>query len=162
MERRVLIPGSFDPITAGHYDLALRAKELFDEVYLLVCVNGSKHGRFTVAQRLELLRAAFDGIPGFVTDSSEGLLCDYCRDHGIGTLVKGARGAVDFDYELSLSLINRSIGGIDTIILPTRAELMHVSSTMVSELIKYGKDFSQYVPRGTAELIAKYSAEARE
>ena len=74
--------------------------------------------------------------------------------HDIGVLVKGARGSVDFDYELSLSLINRAVEPeLDTIILPTRQEYLHISSTMVSEMIKYGRDYSDYVPSGTLRLL---------
>ena len=106
---------------------------------------------------LALLSAAFRGIPNITVDLSNGLLADYAVGRGIGTLVKGARNATDFDYELSLSLINRSLEPeLDTIILPTRAEYQHISSTMVREMIRYGKDYSRVVPCGTAELIAEY------
>ena len=80
--------------------------------------------------------------------------CDYAVRHDIGVLVKGARGSVDFDYELSLSLINRAVEPeLDTIILPTRQEYLHISSTMVSEMIKYGRDYANYVPSGTLRLL---------
>ena len=156
--RRALVPGSFDPPTIGHYDLALRAAEIFDEVYVTAFSNGEKHGRFDDQTRLRMLETAFDGIPNIICGVSHGLLADFCREKGIRFIVKGSRSAVDFDYELSMSLINRSLNNdLDTIVLPTRAELQHVSSTMISELIKYGKDYSQYLPEGVAELISEYT-----
>lgn len=160
MERitRALISGSFDPITAGHADLVQRAARIFDEVWVVVCANASKRDRFTPEQRLEMVKAAFGSCDRVKVGICEGLLADYARDHGITALVRGARGSVDFDYELSMSLINRSLNPeLDTVVLPTRAELQHVSSTMVSELIKYGKDYSQYLPEGVTELVRKYT-----
>ena len=160
MERvtRALVSGSFDPITAGHADLVERAARMFDEVWVVVCINASKRGRFTPEQRLDMVRAAFRNCDRVRVGLCEGLLADYAKERGITVLVRGARGSVDFDYELSRSLINRSLNPeLDTIVLPTRAELQHVSSTMISELIKYGKDYSQYLPEGVAELISEYT-----
>ena len=156
--RRALVPGSFDPPTVGHYDLVQRAAGIFDEVYVTAFSNGEKHGRFDDMTRLRMLRAAFDGIPGVVCNLSHSLLADYCREKGIRCIVKGSRSAVDFDYELSLSMINRAIDPeLETVIIPTRQEYMFVSSTMVSELIKYGKDPSPYLPHGVAEIVAEYN-----
>ncbi len=159
--RRAVLPGSFDPPTVGHYDLARRAAAIFDEVYVVAFVNSAKKGRFTPEQRLELLRVGFADLPNVRVDTSSELLADYCKKRGIATIVKGARGSVDFDYELSLSLINRSLEPeLDTVILPTRAELMHVSSTMVSEMIKYGREYAHLLPGDAAELVARYVREA--
>lgn len=152
-----LVPGSFDPPTVGHYDIVKRAAEMFDKVYVTAFVNSSKAGRFTPEQRLEMLKTAFGGFGNVVIDISHELLADYAAARSIGTVVKGARNATDFDYEMSLSLINRSISpDLDTVVLPAKGDHLHVSSTMVCELIKYGKDYSEVVPAGVAELIKKY------
>ena len=117
------MPGSFDPVTIGHYDVARRAAEIFDRLYVVAFVNSEKHGRFQASDRLRLLEAAFADITNIHCELSDGLLADYAVRHDIGVLVKGARGSVDFDYELSLSLINRAVEPeLDTIILPTRQE----------------------------------------
>lgn len=156
--RKALIPGSFDPPTVGHYDIVVRAASMFDEVYVVAFVNSSKHERFSVSERLKMLHAAFDGIKNVRVDVSQELLADYAAEHGIGTIVKGARSATDFDYEMSLALINRSINSeLDTVIIPTKAEHMHVSSTMVREMIRYGCDYTNAVPAGVAELIRGFS-----
>ena len=155
MQKRVaLVPGSFDPITIGHYDVAKRAAEIFDTVYVVAFVNSEKHGRFSAQDRLRMLEAAFSGIPNIRCELSTGMLADYAVEHGIGVLVKGARGSVDFDFELSLSMINRAVEPeLDTIIFPTRQEYLHISSTMVSEMIKYGRDYSKFVPAGAYEIL---------
>lgn len=158
--RKALIPGSFDPPTVGHCDLVTRAAAMFEEVWVVAFVNSSKHERFSIAERLKMLHAAFDGIKNVHVDVSQELLADYAAEHGIGTIVKGARSATDFDYEMSLALINRSINcELDTIIIPTKAEHMHISSTMVRELIRYGCDYSACVPEGVAALIGESSEE---
>ncbi len=152
-----LVPGSFDPPTIGHYDLVVRAAQMFDEVYVTAFVNSSKSGFFDAEQRLCMLKAAFADIKNVRVDSCGGLLADYAKEHGIGTIVKGARGNSDFEYEQSLALINRSlVPELDTVIIPTKAEYMHISSTMVRELIRYGCDYSRCVPNGVAEIIAEY------
>lgn len=155
--RKALISGSFDPPTVGHYDLVLRASKIFDEVYVTEFINSSKTTYFSSDERLQMLHAAFDSIPNVHVDIWGGLLADYAVEHGIGTIAKGARSATDFDYEMSLSLINRSIvPELDTIIIPTKAEYMHISSTMVRELIRYDCDYSKCVPVGVAELIESF------
>ncbi len=153
-----LIPGSFDPVTIGHYDIVCRAAAMFDEVYVVSFINSSKKDRFSPEQRLEMLKTAFSKLPNVNVDISQSLLAGYAFKHNAGTIVKGSRSATDFDYEMSLSLINRSINkNLDTIILPTKAEYMHISSTMVCELIRYGMDYSKCVPEGVGELIRKYT-----
>ena len=154
--RYALVPGSFDPVTKGHYDLVLRASKMFDKVFVVAFVNSSKAGFFTSNERLTLLRTAFRDIPNIEVDMSDGMLAAYAVEHGIGTLVKGARNAADFDYEMSLSLINRSIEPeLDTVVIPSKSQYMHISSTMVRELMKYGRDYSDAVPNGVAEEVEK-------
>lgn len=155
--KKAMIAGSFDPPTLGHVDIVMRAAKIFDEVWVVAFVNASKKGRYSDEQRLSMLHAAFDGIPGVHVDLSGGLLADYAEKKGIGTIVRGARSAADFDYEMSLSLINRSISPeLDTVILPADSRYGHISSTMVSELLRYGRDFSPYVPEGVAKLLSEY------
>ena len=150
-----LVPGSFDPPTIGHYDLVRRAAAIFDEVWVVAFVNPSKKGRFSVEAKRAMLERSFADMPNVHTDVSEALLAGYCAEKGIGTLVKGARSATDFDYEMSLAMINRSLDAeLDTIILPTRAEYLHISSTMVGEMLRYGQPYAHLVPPGTAEIIA--------
>lgn len=149
-----LIPGSFDPITVGHEDLIQRASMLFDEVIVCIFSNSSKQTMFTPEERLEFLHAAASEYRNVRADISSGLLADYAIQHRCDVIIKGARSGTDFDYEFSMASINRELAPmVETVILPSRCELSHISSTMVRELIKYGKDFKPFVPSSVAPLI---------
>ena len=158
--KRVLIPGSYDPMTAGHLDVILRAAALFDEVYVTVFQNSEKHTFFSGEQRLEMLRLACapfcgqSGLGKIICGISDGFLAQYAADNKIDAVIKGARNATDFDYEYWLSLILRSFDGkIETLVMPAKAEFQHISSTVVRELIKYNKPLTGYVPAEVAAYI---------
>lgn len=158
--KRALVPGSYNPVTLGHLDLILRAAELFDEVYAVIFDNCDKKYSCSLDKRLEMLEKSVspysekDGRGRIIAASSDGFLADYVRENGINAVVKGARGAVDFDYEYSLSIINRSFDAdFETIILPSKSEYQHISSTVVRELIKYGKDVRGYVPEEIEDML---------
>jgi pantetheine-phosphate adenylyltransferase len=151
--RRALIPGSFDPPTTGHLDMIRRTARLFDEVYVVVFDNSRKNNMFAAPVRLELIKLACVPLAGckdmgrIIADMSQGMLCDYAAEHNIDAVIKGARGGVDFDYEYPMSLVNRSLNpDMETLIMPSRAEYQHISSTAVRELLKYGKPLDGYVP----------------
>ena len=152
--RTAVLPGSFDPITVGHLDLAARAAALFDRVILCVMINGEKRSLFTMEQRLEMARAALAGIPNARAAAWDGLLADFARERGAAALVKGARGEADFGWELQLAQINRDLNpDLDTILLPARPEHLHISSTMVREMIRCHQKLDAYVPAGAAEVL---------
>ena len=148
-----LLPGSYDPITIGHYDIALRAAEIFDLVVIAVMQNAEKRYMFSIDKRYEAAKAAFCLDDRFRVIRSEGLLAQLARDiedeydNAKCVLVKGLRNASDFTYEYEMYEINKSIRSCETIFIPSPKEHMFVSSTFVRELIKYGEDFSPYVPQ---------------
>ncbi len=149
-----LIPGTFDPITVGHEDLIQRASMLFDEVVVCVFSNSSKKTMFTIDERYEFVCATVEKYRNVRADMCCGLLADYALEHRCDCILKGARNCVDFDYEHSMACINRELAPVvETVILPSKGELLHISSTMVRELIKYGKDFTPFVPSAVANLI---------
>ena len=153
-------PGSFDPITIGHMDLAERAAAIFDRVLLCVMVNGEKHHMFSLDQRLELARIAVGRFPNVEAVACDGLLADFARTHGACALVKGVRGAADLDWEAQMAQINRELcPGLDTVLLPARPEHLHVSSTLVREMLRYGRPPDPYVPPGTEELLQRIRQE---
>lgn len=154
--RRAVIPGSFDPVTVGHIDLIRRAALLFDEVYVVAFENCDKRGLFDMDTRLRFLTLSTMGITDakIIAAADRGMLADFVIAHKIDAIIKGARNATDFDYEYWLSIINRSFDArIETIILPARAEYQHISSTVVRELIKFGKPLDGYVPDEITALI---------
>lgn len=155
--KRALIPGSFDPPTIGHLDMIKRSACLFDEVYVVVFDNSEKKKTFSAQQRLDFLRricaplSQKDGMGRIIAGLSDKMLSDFASENKIDAVIKGARNASDFDYEYWLSIINRSFNAsFETLIMPAKAEYQHISSTVVRELIKYGKSLDGYVP---AEII---------
>lgn len=150
----VVCPGSFDPVTLGHLDIIRRAAALFDEVIVCVVANPNKEGTFTIDERTDLIRQVCADIPGVRVDSFYGLLVDYCRDQGATAVIKGLRDSTDYDYELPMAHMNRSISGIDTVFLPTRSDLSFVSSSLCREVTRLGGDVSHLLPDIVARALA--------
>lgn len=143
---RAVCPGSFDPITLGHLDIIGRTAGLFDELVVAVLINPDKRGLFSLDERLDLLRQTTAEWPNVVVDSFQGLLVDYCRDRGIGAIVKGIRAVSDFDYELQMAQMNKGLTGVDTFFLPTNPEFSFLSSSLVKQVAQYGGDVSRLLP----------------
>ena len=141
-------PGSFDPFTYGHLDIATRAAKMFETVHIVVVHNPAKNPRLTTAQRVELINVILKGKPGkyVVSSLDSGLLVDYCRDLGADALVKGVRTNVDLDYELPMAQVNRDLSGIETIFIPADPTHGFVSSSLVKQVFDLGGDISKYVP----------------
>ena len=144
--RKVVCPGSFDPVTNGHLDIVGRAAALFDEVTIVVAINRNKAGLFTVEERLELLAEVTTPWPNVRLDSFEGLLVDFCRDRGIPAVVKGLRAVSDFDYELQMAQMNRQLAGVETLFVPTSATYSYLSSSLLKEVAAHGGDVAGLVP----------------
>ncbi len=154
MKKIAIVPGSYDPVTYGHLDLIKRAAAMFDKVYATVLVNGEKQGCFTTEEKTQLLRCACRGMENVEIISHSGLTSDLLKELGAKFIVKGARNATDFDYEHSLTEIMRQLSpDCDTVILPSRPELFHVSSTYARELLKYGCELSDVADSETAALM---------
>lgn len=143
---KVVCPGSFDPVTNGHLDIIERSSHLFDEVVVAVLVNESKQGLFTMDERIEMLHEATDHLDNITIDTFEGLLVDYCKEHGISGIVKGLRAVSDFDYELQMAQMNNRLTGVDTIFIPTSPEYSFLASSLVKEVAKWGGDVAGLVP----------------
>jgi len=149
-----ICPGSFDPITVGHIDLASRAAAIFDKVILCVMVNAEKRHMFSLDERLELARAATASLPNVEAAACDGLLADFAQAHGACALVKGVRGASDLDWEVQMAQINRDLcPTLDTVFLPARPEHLHISSTLVREMLRYDRPLAPYIPPDTEELL---------
>jgi pantetheine-phosphate adenylyltransferase len=144
--RRAVCPGSFDPITNGHLDIIERASKLFDEVVVVVGVNNSKNRLFEPDERLEMIRESTAGLANVSVDVFRGLLVDFCRAHGIQAIVKGLRAVSDFDYELQMGQMNRSLAEVDTLFMPADPHYSFLSSSLVKEVATYGGDVSGLVP----------------
>jgi pantetheine-phosphate adenylyltransferase len=150
--RRIVCPGSFDPITNGHLDIIERASSLFDEVVIAVLVNQTKSSLFTVAERIEMIKEVTTKFKNVRVDSWSGLLVDYCKANDISTIVKGLRAVSDFDYELQMSQVNLQLQGVETIFMATAPSHSFLSSSLVKEIASYGGDVSAYMP---AAIVSK-------
>ena len=158
--RIAVCPGSFDPITVGHLDLIERASKIFDEVIVCVAINSDKRTMFTSQQRLEMARAAVTHLNNVRAELSEGLLADFARENNACALIKGARNGMDFDWEYQLAQINRDLmPQLDTILLPARPSHLHISSTMVRDMIRYHQKLDDYLPAGVLAVLEKYRKE---
>jgi pantetheine-phosphate adenylyltransferase len=144
--RRVLCPGSFDPVTNGHLDIISRASRLYDEVVVAVFVNQAKSSMFSVDERREMLLESTAAYGNVRIDTFQGLVVDYCRAHDIPVIVKGMRAVSDFDYELQMAQMNRGLAGVDTLFMPTNPEYSFLASSLVKEIAKWGGDVSALVP----------------
>jgi pantetheine-phosphate adenylyltransferase len=157
-------PGSFDPITLGHLDIAARAANLFDEVHILVVHNPSKAPRFSSEERVELIRTSLaeqkiQGPAKITVDTLDGgLLVNYCKMVGATALVKGFRTSVDLDYELPMAQVNRDLAGVETVFIPADPIHGHVSSSLVKQVADLGGEVTKYVTQSTARALAASAA----
>ena len=142
-----LFPGTFDPPTLGHVDLALRGLELFGRVTVAVGRNSSKAPLLDAERRVELLRASLGERPGISVLSFEGLLVDYCRDHGHDVILRGLRSVGDLEYEMAMTQTNRALAPeIETVFLLPRVEHGFTSSSLIKEIVRHGGDASRFLP----------------
>jgi pantetheine-phosphate adenylyltransferase len=153
--RKVLCPGSFDPVTNGHLDIISRCAQLYDEVVVAVFINQTKTSLFTVEERHELLTEVTAAFPNVRIDTFHGLVVDYCKEHDIPVIVKGMRAVSDFEYELQMAQMNRGLAGIDTLFMPTNPEYSFLASSLVKEIARWGGDVSSLVPPNVLKRLAE-------
>ena len=154
----VVCPGSFDPPTLGHIDIFERAAQLFDRVIVCVVHNPNKHGTFSAAERVDLLRATTAHLANVEIDSFTGLLVDYCHDKGAKSVIKGLRGATDYTYEEPMAHMNYEISAperVDTLFMSGDPSRSFVSSSLVREVAKLGGNISHLVPEQVAAALAQ-------
>ena len=152
--RRDICPGSFDPLHLGHCAVIHRAARLFDEVVVAVSTNPNKTHRFSEQTRIELVREVFADEPAVVVEPLEsGLIADYAERRDAVALVKGLRNGADYDYELPMATMNRSLTGVETVFLPGEPSLLHVSSSLVMEVAALGGDITSFVPEPVLRAV---------
>ena len=145
---RAIFPGTFDPFTIGHASIVSRALTFIDEIVIAIGINESKHTHFPLEQRKRMISDYYKENPRISVQTYDGLTTDFAREAGANLIVRGIRTVRDFEYEETIADINRQLTGIETILLFTEPELTCVSSTIVRELLSFGKDVSQFLPKG--------------
>lgn len=154
MSRIVVYPGTFDPITNGHVDIALRASKLFDRVIVAIPRTSlHKVTFFSLEERLGMARETFKGNPKIEVMEFDGLLVEFVKKVGAIAIVRGLRAVSDFEYELQVALMNMEISGIETIFFMTSEENMFVSSSIIKEVALLGGDISSKVPNVVWEKL---------
>ena len=146
--RRAIFPGTFDPFTIGHYSVVERALTFMDEVIIGIGVNESKRTWFPTQKRIDMVTKLYADEPRVKVAAYDNLTVDFAREQGAGFIIRGIRTVRDFEYEETIADINRKLAGIETILLFTEPELTSVSSTIVRELLHYGKDVTPFLPQG--------------
>jgi len=144
--QRVVCPGSFDPVTNGHLDIIGRAAGLYDEVIVAVLINVTKHGLFTVDERVEMLREVTAAYGNVKIDRFHGLLVDFCASNGITAVIKGLRAVSDFEYEMQMAQMNYRMAKVETLFMTTNPLYSFLRSSLVKEIARYGGDVSGLVP----------------
>jgi pantetheine-phosphate adenylyltransferase len=150
---KAAISGSFDPVSRGHADIISRAASLFEEVIVLVGANSEKSVCFPLEKRIAWLEAACAHLPNVRVVPVSGLVCKRAQELGCSVLVRGVRNGADAQYEQNVAAVNRRICGMDTILMFGQDEHLHISSSNIRELLKYGQDIADMVPDGLAEKI---------
>ena len=156
MERIAIYPGSFDPPTYGHLDIIERASRLCDELIIGVLKNSAKTPLFSVDERVNMLKVTTSDIKNVRVMSFQGLTVDFARQNKASIIVRGLRALTDFDYELQLSQINKTLcEDIETIFLSTNLKYSFLSSSTVKEVASYRADISGLVPPYIQDLVEK-------
>ena len=143
-----IYPGSFDPITNGHLDIIRRASKLYQKLFIAVSNDDSiKSKLFTPQKRIELVRAATEGIPNIEIIDFDCLIVDLCKKHSCTVIIRGLRALSDYDFEFKMALMNRSLDeSIVTLFMMPHERYTHISSSLIKEVASHNGDISKYVP----------------
>jgi pantetheine-phosphate adenylyltransferase len=152
--KRVIVPGSYDPVTLGHLDIIRRAAEEYDEVFAVIFKNPSKEYLFPLSDRVRMLILATDELENVIVSYSDGYVVDYMRDHGIEKIVKGYRTDADLEYERAQADYNMKMGGYPTELLKAEDSLIGISSTLAREKMNEGAELSEILPQKVIDFLS--------
>ena len=157
--RKIIYPGTFDPIHNGHIDIATRAAKLFDVLEFVVAINVEKEPLFTVEERLSLITDSTKHINNIKVNQFTGLVVDYAKDSDSIAIIRGLRHVSDFEFEFHMAMMNFHLNpDIASLFMMPDEKYIHLNSTVVKDVVKNGGDISAFVPSCVNEaLLSKYS-----
>ncbi len=144
--KRAIFPGSFDPYTIGHHDIVMRGLQVFDEIVIGIGHNYTKRETFYIEERLAAIQRIYNNEARVRVEVYDGLTVDFATKHNAQFILRGVRSTLDFEYERNIAEANKQLSGIETVLLYTRPEYAHISSTLVRDLHAHGKDIAAYLP----------------
>ncbi|NLJ65298.1 MAG: pantetheine-phosphate adenylyltransferase [Christensenellaceae bacterium] len=151
---KALFPGSFDPVTNGHMSIIKRSAKLFDILFVAVMVNPAKKSLFSPEKRLKMLKECCKDISNVIVISFDGLLVDLAKEKGVGIIIKGVRNSLDFESEIQQAQANSILfEGIETLLMPSSAQDIAISSTLVKQIALFGGDVTPFVPKIVADKL---------
>lgn len=144
--KRAIFPGSFDPITLGHYDIIERGVTLFDEVIVAIGVNADKKYMFSIEERMNFIKESFKHEPKIKVVSYKGLTVDFCKKNDVSFILRGLRNPADFEFEKAIAHTNRDLAPIETVFLLTAAKTSYIASSIVRDVIRNNGNYTKLVP----------------
>ena len=144
--RRAIFPGSFDPLTLGHFDIIERGVTLFDELIIAIGINADKKYMFPLKKRKQFIEEAFKNEPKIKVVTYEGLTVNFCKEIGADFILRGLRNPADFEFEKAIAHTNRKLSEIETVFLLTSSGKSYISSSIVRDVIRNNGDYTGLVP----------------
>lgn len=145
--KRAIFPGSFDPITLGHFDIIERGVKLFDELIIAIGINADKKYMFSLEERKQFIKDCFDHNPKIKIVAYEGLTVHFCQKNNVDFILRGLRNPADFEFEKAIAHTNRDLAPIETVFLLTAASTSYISSSIVRDVIRNDGDYTKLVPK---------------
>lgn len=144
--RKAIFPGSFDPLTKGHYDIIERGVTLFDEIIVAIGINADKKYMFSLDERVAFIKESFKHEPRVSVVTYKGLTVDFCQKNNVEFILRGLRNPADFEFEKAIAHTNRDLAPIETVFLLTAANTSYISSSIVRDVIRNNGDYTKLVP----------------
>ncbi|MBJ2175388.1 pantetheine-phosphate adenylyltransferase [Aureibaculum sp. A20] len=144
--KRALFPGSFDPLTLGHYDIIKRGVKVFDEVVVAIGINAEKKYMFSLKKRKQFIEETFKNFPKVKVVTYKGLTVDFCKEIDADFILRGLRNPADFEFEKAIAHTNRDLSPVETVFLLTSAKTSYISSSIVRDVIRNKGNYTILVP----------------
>lgn len=151
---RAIYPGTFDPMTLGHFDLVERASKMCEVLYIAISTNEKKQPLFSIGERIDMAKVALKGLDNVFVESFDGLLADFIEEKNARFVVRGLRAVSDFEFEFQMALMNRTLNkNFETIFMMPSQKYIFLSSTMIKDVAMHGGDVSVFLPKNVDEML---------